>query len=323
MIITKIFDIILNISSINDLFTSDINSKLISIIESKYKFKCYLSSYILNINKIINRSLLECNQNDLNCSFNLSVQFEAECLVFMKNEVILNMKIHDVINNNIVLKNNTNELYESKYELKEVIIALIKNNSDMNIFKKNDVIPITVGKVKYTLGSDKITINAYPFIPVIVDQIYYQINDLNTTQFELLNDSILKYIKEEEIKKDKILKDKDNTWNYFKKLLYPFKTNNSSSTQKTILLNDLINNLDKHNDKIISYCNIDISDSKIYIFDSVDNYIKTDPYITLYEVYKNYYLYLKLINDLSIKYNSEILLKNNENIFNLYSKYKK
>jgi hypothetical protein len=323
MIITKIFDIILNINSINDLFISDINNKIITLIENKYKYKCYLSSYILNINKIINRSLLECNQNDLNCSFNLSVQFEAECLIFIKNEVILNMKIHEIINNNIILKNDTSNLYDSKYNLNEIIIALIKNNSDMKIFKKNDIIPITVGKVKYTLGSDKITINAYPFIPIIMPNICYQINEINTNQFELLNDNILKYINIEEKRKEQILKENNNTWNYFKELLYPYKNKNYNTKYEYLLINDLVTNSNQYNNFVVTYDNIDLSESKLFIDKNAKQYIKPDSYITLYEICKNYYLYLKLLNDLSIKYNSKKLIDNYNNIFNLYTKYKK
>lgn len=323
MIVTKIFDIILNINSIADLFTSDLNNKILLLIEQKYKYRCYLSSYILNINKIINRSLLECNQNDLNCSFNLAVQFEADCLVFIKNEVILNMKIHEIINNNIILKNDTSELYESKYNLNEIIIALIKNNSDMSIFKKNDSIPIIVGKVKYSLGSDKITINAYPFIPIIIPQLHYQIKELNTTQFDLLNDSILKYIEIEENKKNTILQKKYNTWNYFKNLLYPYKNKNFDSKNQYLLLDELVKNSNKYTNNIVTYADIDLSESKLLICNDATKYINTDSYLTLYEICKNYYLYLKLINDLSIKYNSEKLIDNNKNIFNLYIKYKK
>lgn len=325
MIITKVFDIILNLNSINDIFIKDINAKLLQLIETKYKYRCYLSSYILNINKIINRSLLECNQNDLNCSFNISIQFEAECLIFVKNEVILNMKIYDIINNNIILKNNNSTFLSltNKYNINEVVIALIKNNSDMNIFKKDDIIPIVVGKVKYSLGTDKITINAYPFIPILSFDIKYKISELNTSQYEQLNDSILKYIAEEEENKNNILKDKNNKWNYFKELIYPYKQKQSNQKINVVLLQDLINNSKNYNDAIVSISEyLDISESKIIIHDTYDKYIKTDNFIMYYELCKKYYLYLKLINELSIKYNTDTLIKNNENIFNLYIKYK-
>lgn len=211
MKITKVFDIILNITNITDIFTKNINNKLLSLIEKKYKYKCYLSSFILKINKIINRSLLECNQNDLNCSFNISIQFEAECIVFSKNEIIMNMQITEKVNNNIILKNQASDTFP------EIIISLIKNNPDMQKFNKGDILPIIVGKVKYSLGSDKITINAYPFIPLVSNNIKYQITQLEESQLELLKETILNYIEQEEDIKQNILKTKGNTWDYFKK----------------------------------------------------------------------------------------------------------
>jgi hypothetical protein len=319
MKITKIFDITLNIDNINDIFTKDINQKLLSLIKKKYQYKCYLSSYVLKINKIINRSLLEFNQNDLNCSFNISIQFEAECLVFNKNEVILNMKIQEIVNNNLILKNTTTS------EINEIIIALIKNNQDLSIFSKDDIIPIIVGKVKYSLGSDKITINAYPFIPIISNIIYYQVTGLNKQQLELLQETILPYIEYEEQIKNDLLKTKNNTWDYFKNLVYPYtNTNNTKSKPTMINLMEVINNSDKYNNKIIAFDKkYDISNCELCIYDDHNSYVKINSYMSFYELCKKYYLYLKLINDLSINYNSEKEIKSNTKIFDIYNKYKK
>jgi hypothetical protein len=319
MKITKIFDITLNIDNINDIFTKDINQKLLSLIKKKYQYKCYLSSYVLKINKIINRSLLEFNQNDLNCSFNISIQFEAECLVFNKNEVILNMKIQEIVNNNLILKNTTTS------EINEIIIALIKNNQDLSIFSKDDIIPIIVGKVKYSLGSDKITINAYPFIPIISNIIYYQVTGLNKQQLELLQETILPYIEYEEQIKNDLLKTKNNTWDYFKNLVYPYTNkNNIKSKPNMINLMEVINNSDKYNNKIIAFDEqYDISNCELCIYDDHNSYVKINSYMSFYELCKKYYLYLKLINDLSINYNSEKEIKSNTKIFDIYNKYKK
>jgi len=318
MKINKVFDIILNISNINDIFCKDINNKLLSIIEKKYKNKCYLSSFILQITKIINRSLLECNQNDLNCSFNISIQFEAECLVFSKNEIIMNMQITEKVNNNIILKN------KSTNYLPEIIISLIKNNPDMQKFNKGDILPIIVGKVKYSLGSDKITINAYPFIPLISSTIKYKITKLEENQFDLLKETILNYIDDEENIKKNILKNKNNTWNYFKELVYPYKSKKTIDSQiQLVNLFDVINNSSNYENNIISFDEkYDISEGKICIYKNADNYIKNNSYLILYDLCKKYYLYLKLINDLSIQYNSESLIKLNNKIFDLYNKYK-
>lgn len=318
MKITKVFDIILNINDINDIFCKDINNKLLELIEKKYIYKCYYSSFIIKINKILNRSLLECNTNDLNCSFNISIQFEAECLVYSKNEIIMNMKIHEKVNNNIILKNIGDN------DVPEIIISLIKNNLDMNVFNKNDIIPIVVGKVKYSLGSDKITINAYPFIPIVEEVSKYQLSTLDSTQLELLNESILKYVEFEEQQKQTILQTKNNTWKYFQSLIYPYKSEYNNNSDEFINLLDAVNNSSKYQNLVISFDEkYDISNCKLYIHKNADFYIKNDSYVIFYNLCKKYYLYLKLINDLSIKYNSEKLINNNIKIFNLYTKYKK
>jgi hypothetical protein len=315
MKIIKNFDIILNITNINDIFTKNLDNRLLYLINEKYSNKCYMNSYILKINKILNRSLLESNQNDLNCSFNISIQFEAECLVYNKNEIILNMEIQEIINNNILLK-------------KDKTLALIKNNNDLKSFQKGDKLPIIVGKVKYSLGSDKISINSYPFIPITNEIIYYKISKLSKSDFELLNDNIIKYIHEEEDIKKNILNKKNNTWNYFQELIYPYKKKIESKSKSTIDILKFINNLNNSTDEsfIISLEDKnDISNRlfNIYKEDEINNYIKNNSYLILYELCKKYYLYLKVINDLSIEYSSDKLIKDNKNIFDIYLKYKK
>ena len=210
-------------------------------------------------------------------------------------------------------------------EINEIIIALIKNNQDLSIFSKDDIIPIIVGKVKYSLGSDKITINAYPFIPIISNIIYYQVTGLNKQQLELLQETILPYIEYEEQIKNDLLKTKNNTWDYFKNLVYPYtNTNNTKSKPTMINLMEVINNSDKYNNKIIAFDEkYDISNCELCIYDDHNSYVKINSYMSFYELCKKYYLYLKLINDLSINYNSEKEIKSNTKIFDIYNKYKK
>lgn len=314
MRINKVFDIILNITDINHIFVKKFDDKLIELLSEKYLNRCFMSSYIVKINKIINRSLLELNQNDLDCSFNISVQFEAECLIYNKNEIILDMEIQEIVNNNIITK-------------KDNILALIKNNQDLSVFKKGDKIPITVGKVKYSLGSDKISINSYPFIPILNNIKYYKVNKLDSSEIDLLNDEILNSIKEEENIKLNILKNKNNNWNYFKELIYPYKKNiELKDIKNKVDLLELVKNLDKYENQIIEVNDkYDISDRIVILHkeNEVNNYVKNNMYLIIYDVLKKYYLNLKLINDLSNIYNTEKLIKENQTIFNIYTKYKK
>ena len=336
MNIIKLFDIILNINNINDLYTKDVNQKLLELINQKYLYKCFMECYIININKIINRSLIESNQNDLNCGFNVFIQFEATCIIYNKNEVILDMVIQEKINNNIITTKNiifqNNKLNNDNNNDNNTIIAIIKNNNDINIFEKNNKIPIIIGNAKFTLGSDKIVINSFPFIPnpfidlEPINKNCYFISEITTTIKEQLNDNIIKYIIIEENIKKQILSIKDNTWNEFKILIYPYKINTSEQLIKKYNTKKLIN-LDFNNSIINYYSQLDLSNGLICIFDKDNNsdltYIKDDTYLILYDLLKKYYLYLSLINNLSTCYNTTKLISENNKIFDLYSKYKK
>lgn len=311
MRINKVFDIILNITDINHIFVKKFDDKLIELLSEKYLNRCFMSSYIVKINKIINRSLLELNQNDLDCSFNISVQFEAECLIYNKNEIILDMEIQEIVNNNIITK-------------KDNILALIKNNQDLSIFKKGDKIPITVGKVKYSLGSDKISINSYPFIPITNKNIiYYKINEITENDKLQLQESIINYIEIEENKKLEILKNKNNKWNYFNDLLYPYKNNKNKDIIKTEKCIDLLS-FNYSNSIIYINDNINLSERLVCIQkNNITNYLEEKSILILYNLLKKYYLNLKLINDLSTQYNTDELIKKKSDIFELYIKYKK
>ena len=310
MQITKIFDIILNIDNINIIFSNNIESQILNLIQQKYLNKCYLESYIIKINKILNRSLIESNQNNLNCDFIVYIQFEAECIIYSQNEVILNMEIHENINNNIIAKNN-------------YIVAMIKNNKDISFLKKGSKIPIIVGKAKFTTGSNKITINSYPFIPIINQSvIYYKINKITYDEKNQLNDNIIIYINVEEERKKKILEIKNNNWNYFNNLLYPYKNNKSDENIKKDKTIELLSY--KYEDSIIYFNQeINLSEKLISINNDAKNYLEDSSFNILYNLFKKYYLYLKLVNDLSEEYNSKELIDKNMNLFELYIKYKK
>lgn len=311
MLITKIFDIILNIEDINIIFSNNIENNILNLLNQKYLNKCFLESYIININKILNRSLIESNQNDLNCSLTVCIQFEAECVIYNQNEVILDMEIQDNINNNIITK-------------KDNIIAMIKNNTDMTIFKKGDKIPIIVGKAKFTTGSNKISINSYPFIPILNKNIiYYKINNITDNDKAQLYESIIMYIEIEEKRKIEILKNKNHKWDYFSDLLYPYKNNKTKETIKSENCSDLLS-FNYENNIIYINDNINASEHLICIQkNNITNYLEEKSVLILYNLFKKYYLNLKLINDLSSIYDTEELIQENLNIFELYIKYKK
>lgn len=317
MIINKVFDIILNITNINEIFNKDINSTIFNMVKQKYNGRCFLGVYIVDINRILNRSLIESNQSSLNGSFNIFIQFEGKCIIFSPNEIIFNMEVKDTINNIISCTSDH-------------ISAIIKLNKIDYDLKKGQIIPIIVGKFKCITGSDTIQINSYPFIPIVNNKkVFYKIGELSEDVLNKLNDFINDYINvEEEIKKS-ILNNANNKWEHFKELLYPFKTNKSDEIVKNSKYTDLTD-LKKMSNSIIHLNNeVDLSYRLINLYETenemntITEYIKEDDYIVIYDILKKYYLYLHSINQLASIYNTNEKIQKNENIFNLYIKYKK
>ncbi len=309
MIINKIFDVKLNINNINIIFSKDINAVILDLIDKKFTNKCYLEVYILKINKILNRSLIQTDQSDLNGLLFVCIQFEAECISYSNGEVILEMNIKNIINNSVSLTN-------------EYCNGIIKMKKNIPNFIKGQNIPIKVGKAKFDPGSDKINVNACPFIPLVDKQVYYKLTLISDNTKEKLNDIILMINNEEELKK-KILENKDNKWEYFSNMIYPFNKDLSNDKIKKNNCEDILN-IDKLQNSIISYDpEINLSNRLICIYKDSPDYIECDSFEILYDIYKSYYLHINLINNLSKLYNTDSIINENKNVFDLYIKYKK
>ena len=318
MIISKTFEVTLNITNINDIFNRDINNTILNMVKRKYNNKCFMEVYIVDIVKILNRSLIRSNQSDLNGSFDIDIQFEGKCIIYNTGEIIFNMEIKENINNMVPCTNNEN------------ILAIIKLNKINFDFKKGSLIPIIVGKSKFVTGSDTIQINSYPFIPIVDNKkVYYKINNITEDTYNKLNEFIEHYINVEEEVKNTILSKNNNKWHYFKELIYPFKNNKSNDIIKS---DNYINLLDlkKMNNSIIHLNNeVDLSERLINVYkdknalNEITEFIEDDNYTILYSILKKYYLYLNAINQLSTIYNTDSEIKKNEHIFNFYIKYKK
>lgn len=194
------------------------------------------------------------------------------------------------------------------------------------------MIPIVVGKFKCITGSDVIQINSYPFVPIVNNKkVFYKIDELSEDTITKLNDFVHNYIDVEEELKKNILNNPDNKWEHFNKLMYPFKINKTDEiiNEKNKKYIDLID-FKQINNSII-HLNNEVNLSKRLInlhsteseMNNITEYIKEDDFVVIYDILKKYYLYLQSINQLATIYNTNEKIQENENIFNLYIKYKK
>ena len=301
MIISRNINVLLTIDDFNILMSKDITNALFELIKEKYTGICYQSTLIKEIVKIIYRSDIESNQYDLNGSFNLSVTFEANCESYSYGEVIADMKIINITPNAITLK-------------KDNVLALMKTkNFNINL-KKDSLYPIIVAKAGFEIGHSIIKINAIPFIALQRDPVIYKTGTLSDYEKEKLN-YMLTTITNEEERKNKI---SSKLWGQYSKMLYPYKEDNSKKIKYKSLVNlKDINTLE--NSFILDDDKISIIDCKIALLSESEIYLEDSTHNIIYKLLKNYYLSLKLINDLCELYSIE----DTKNIFELYDKYKK
>ena len=156
--------------------------------------------------------------------------------------------------------------------------------------------------------------------------IYYKISRLTETDKNKLNEKIINYINNEELIKKEILNIKNNKWEYFNEMVFPYKNNISDTIIKKNKMVDLLELENLENKIILQHNEIDMSKRMICTFanddKNVNAYLEYDNFEMLYPIFKKYYLFIKLINDLSKIYDTDEKIKLSSNVFDLYIKYK-
>ena len=235
MIITKNLECILTITDTNVLFSKNLNNELINILNDKYQNKCFSSCYVININKITRRSYMNCNEN-LDSNFNISIQFEANVLIYQTNEII-----HDCV----IIKKEQNGIIHAKSKYCGIQINI---NQNLSIYEIGNKIPVIVKMLRYNINQPEISVLAIPFIPVKYDIIIYNtVNDLSDKSHNMLlqlNDKVSEL--DSLIKK--LNKNDKKIYDFFKDLLLDNKLKNKNSLEKRINNNS---DLDKNNIEII------------------------------------------------------------------------
>lgn len=305
MLLKRIFDITVTIRDFNIIYSADLDSNILDIIRKNYENTNYKGCYINSVNKILYRSHLENNCEDLEISFNVNVVFEAECLIYSMDEIILDMKVVKVTNECITLN-------------KKNVFAIIKIKNNILDIQTGQLLPFIVRKAHFDIKFNKIKINGMLMVPKKTNIQIYKVGPLNEYDKERLSNIIENiYSLNEDIHKYK----KNKLWKTFSNIMYPYKEN-KHTYKKFITVHDLISNLDILENKYI-YCDNTIdSDLEIIPFseNEPENYIEMSSYEILYDQLKSHYLHNHVIINLITNYGDDF--DKYKNIFDLYEKNK-
>lgn len=206
MIIKKILETYLDLSDPKDMFSSNKDALLLTKLTEKFVGICYMSCYILSVNKIIRRSYIYM-KDTLDGGSNLSIKFEVTALIYNMNEIINGCKI---------IRKELNGIIHAKSDYAGIQISVPSN---ISIFKEGDVVPIIVKQVRYNVNQSAISILAMPFISVKKDHVMYKITeDITEEEKEELKDIIAQIQAEKKII-ESLVKDDKKIYNFFYDLL--------------------------------------------------------------------------------------------------------
>lgn len=154
MIIKKILETCIDLKEPSDIFAQDQDAMIMKKLAEKFEGVCYSSCFVLKINKIVRRGMIYMKYS-LDGDARVSVQFEADVIVYHVNEIINGCQI---------IKK---EKY-GKIHAKSTHAGIsIKMSAGSSIYKEDDSVPVIVKGVRYNINQSAISVSAIPFMPVI------------------------------------------------------------------------------------------------------------------------------------------------------------
>jgi hypothetical protein len=151
MIINKIIETSLTINNPIDVY-SDSSKNIMNILIHKFKNKCYKGVLILDIIKIVQSSECIINQHGGECSGVMNIRFEVQAVVYNTSEVITGC---------LILKKDQGIIIASS----QYASIMMTNHKSLDSIAIGNIIPVCVAKASYSINSNKISVNAFPYFP--------------------------------------------------------------------------------------------------------------------------------------------------------------
>lgn len=291
MIIEKTLEERICFSDSNDIYSKDINETVIKHL-SKLNGKCYQSCLIIAITKILRISQIYMS-DQLDGSAYLNVRFLVDALVYQEKEILPCCKVRQIEANG--------QIYADSEYAKIQILPNEKTKYLSSIFKIGDNIPVSVYRVSYGISKDKISVLATPFSPNFDTTIIYKVGEkLSQDQKDTLN-RLNEKISKTEKAVSLLSKPEEKAYEFFKKILYPYK---EIVQNKTINILDLDNfsdqyvsrpsNLEKHYKTCCIYKSIEkiqpsvVSENSVFEISCIFLSDYLQHITTLMEFVKNY-----------------------------------
>jgi hypothetical protein len=210
MLVKKIFTTRLDILDPTQLYRADIDAVIMDMLKRRYEHRCYMSMVVIEITRVINKSLVMMSDNKLDAAGYINVEFEASGVVFVQGEVITGASI-TMINANAIMAKHEYAHINVKKDARKIISAL----------SVGQVIPMVVDKALYNPNQTAASVSASPYVPAVKENYYFAITK-GLSEDEIAKLETLEKDLVEEKEKHKALKG-NKAYEYFENFLSPYK----------------------------------------------------------------------------------------------------
>ncbi len=315
MIIKRVIQRAINVHDCIGIY-ADIDGYIMNILNDKYKHICIQNCYILDILRVVNISECVINQNGLPDFGVINVTFEVKALIYNKGEMITGCK---------VISNEDDIICSTEHA-----DIMLQKTPLLNSIQRDQLIPVYVSRVKYTIGASRISIGAIPVVPM-KGNVALRINSQIAPSKEL--DEFLSLytnaIAELEATAANIKETNAQAWNFFNQILYSYQQDQSAPPgAKLASVKDIIGG--NFTGKYVSRDQrLNLSTDTIYVYDKVEDLPadnipedNVDTHDAMLSLYNSYYIYLKAVIDHVQTYNTQELVSGHKNLWLIFKSSK-
>jgi len=150
MILNKVFQVGIDVSQIDIYSRADEN--MMRILADRFEGYCYKSCFVRKILRIIRRSECVITQDSLDAFGKVSVQFEAEVEIFLRDEIVNGCKVASKNAHGIVICTRDN------------LIVGFMPHQIFNSIAEGQLLSVRIINCKYQIGQERVTAQARPYV---------------------------------------------------------------------------------------------------------------------------------------------------------------
>jgi hypothetical protein len=324
MIITKLIEIGVNIQDCIALHT-DLDNNLLRLLEDRFVGRCVRLCYILRINRIVKCSPCVINPDGPADYGVVNVVFETSAIVYLRGEILNGCRV--------VSKEALKGISDTIICSTEYADIQLNNHPLFESVRQGQLISVRVGETKYTLGAQKIAVNAVPLVLSRTPTVFRYVPSAIPSDFADFVASFYDRLSALESEIAGVREKNAQAWSVFGDMLYAYESPQPTPAgARAVSILDLIRAPPDSECYVTRDPRIHPSSPDVYVYSDASsipdvpaaNIVRDVPPITIMvTLLDEYYNMLRSIVEYINIYSTQELLDSHRNLWLIFRKMKK